>query len=64
MSYCLQAFGYIRSIRTDRQTEEQPAHPPPGQGSLLKDGKCNEANNAPALAEYLIGIGSGNVSFR
>jgi hypothetical protein len=35
-----------------------------GQGSLLKDGKCNEANNAPALAEYLIGIGSGNVSFR
>jgi hypothetical protein len=35
-----------------------------GQGPLLNNGKCNEANNAQAVAQYLIGIGSGNVSFK
>ena len=35
-----------------------------GQGPRLKNGKCNEANNAPALAQDLIGMGSGNVSFK
>jgi hypothetical protein len=35
-----------------------------GQGPLLNNGKCNEASNAQAVAQYLIGIGSGNVSFK
>jgi hypothetical protein len=34
------------------------------QGSLLKNGKCNEANNAPSVAEALIATGSGTVSFK
>jgi hypothetical protein len=33
------------------------------QGSLLKNGKCNESNNAPALAQDLIATASGTVSF-
>lgn len=33
------------------------------QGSLLKNGKCNESNNAPAVARDLIVTGSGKVSF-
>ncbi len=33
------------------------------QGSLLKDGKCNEASNAPVVAEETILTGSGKVSF-
>lgn len=32
------------------------------QGSLLKSGKCNEANNAPEVASQLIITGSGKVS--
>lgn len=32
------------------------------QGSLLKNGKCNEANNAPEVASQLIIAGSGKVS--
>jgi hypothetical protein len=35
-----------------------------GQGPMLKNGKCNEANNAQAVAQDLIGVGSGNVSFK
>jgi hypothetical protein len=35
-----------------------------GQGPRLKNGECNEANNAPAVAQDLIGMGSGNVSFK
>jgi len=35
-----------------------------GQGPLLKNGKCNDANNAQAVAQDLIGVGSGNVSFK
>jgi len=35
-----------------------------GQGSLLKNGKCNQANNAPTVAQDLIITGSGNVSFK
>ena len=34
------------------------------QGSLLKNGKCNQANNAPAVAQDLIITGSGSVSFK
>ena len=33
------------------------------QGSLLKNGKCNEANNAPLVALTEILSGSGKVSF-
>jgi hypothetical protein len=35
-----------------------------GEGSLLKNGKCNEANNAPVVAQDLIITGVGNVSFK
>jgi len=35
-----------------------------GEGSLLKNGECNQSNNAPAVAEDLIGTGSGKVSFK
>ncbi len=35
-----------------------------GQGPRLKNGKCNEANNAQAVAQDLIGTGSGTVSFK
>jgi hypothetical protein len=34
------------------------------QGSLLTNGKCNEANNAPAVAQALIVTGSGTVAFK
>jgi len=34
------------------------------QGSLLKNGKCNQANNAPAVAQALIVTGSGSVSYK
>jgi hypothetical protein len=34
------------------------------QGSLLKNGKCNTSNNAPALAGDAIIIGSGKVTFK
>jgi hypothetical protein len=34
------------------------------QGPLLKNGKCNDPNNAPAVAQDLIGVGSGYVSFK
>ena len=33
------------------------------QGSLLKNGKCNESNSAPAIAQDMIVTGSGKVSF-
>jgi hypothetical protein len=33
------------------------------QGSLLKNGKCNKSNNAPAVAQDIIVTGSGKVSF-
>jgi len=33
------------------------------QGSLLKNGQCNTANNAPAVADTLIITGSGKVMF-
>jgi hypothetical protein len=33
------------------------------QGSLLKNGKCNQSSNAPAVAQDLIVTGSGKVSF-
>ncbi len=35
-----------------------------GEGSLLKNGNCNPSSNAPAVAEDLIGTGSGKVSFK
>ena len=34
------------------------------EGSLLKNGQCNEANNAPAVAQDVIVTGSGTVSFK
>jgi hypothetical protein len=33
------------------------------QGSLLKNGKCNQSNNAPAVAQDVIVTASGKVSF-
>lgn len=35
-----------------------------GEGSLLKNGQCNQANNAPAVAQFLMVTGSGTVSFK
>jgi len=35
-----------------------------GQDPRLKNGKCNEANNAQAVAHDVIGTASGTVSFK
>jgi hypothetical protein len=50
------AYAGIKGSITATATEAE-------QGSLLKNGKCNESNNAPAVAQDIIITGSGKVSF-
>lgn len=55
----LSGTGAYAGITGTLAAEETEA----GQGSLLADGKCNQSNNAPSVAQVLLATVTGKVAF-